>query len=286
MGDPGDAAGLHTFSDKGAQPEPWLIPTPSCRLVLATNSSGQPQTPQCGACTPGIADGNPDFFNTSLSGLRCAAFHHPAPGSQQLSWANHPVRLLFTLGLGRLHLPEGKPAQHPLLAGGFICISKERSAVGLQDTWKEGCCPPAWQGCPSATIVGGYMLPNAPFKSYSKVCACARRYVNLTAVEAAAKSGTDAEAALIPAGAVQPTKNTDTGANACSFGEVNRKAKRGGRWVATVADLPAPSLYVRIAPLPLRVMTHIGVVLVCGCRPACARALCARRSAPPEINGP
>ena len=75
--------------------------------------------------------------------------------------------------------------------------------------------------------------------------ACTRRYVNLTAVEAAAAAGTDAEAALIPAGAVEPTKNTDTGANACSFGEANRKAKRGGRWVATVADLPSPALYVR-----------------------------------------
>lgn len=79
--------------------------------------------------------------------------------------------------------------------------------------------------------------------------------MNLTAVEAAAKSGTDTEAALIPAGAVLPERNTDTGANACSFGGFNRKAKRGGRWVATVADLPSPALYVRIsALLPLRVL--------------------------------
>ena len=54
----------------------------------------------------------------------------------------------------------------------------------------------------------------------------------------------DAEATLIPAGAILPQVNTDTGANQCSFGEVDRKAKRGGRWVATVADLPAPALYI------------------------------------------
>lgn len=63
-------------------------------------------------------------------------------------------------------------------------------------------------------------------------------------MEAAAQRGTDAEATLIPAGAVLPAVNGDTGANQCSFGEVGRKAKRGGRWVATVADLPAPALYV------------------------------------------
>jgi hypothetical protein len=75
-------------------------------------------------------------------------------------------------------------------------------------------------------------------------CACAKRYINLTTVEEAAQRGTDAEAALIPAGAILPVLNTDTGANQCSFGEVSRQAKRGGRWVATVADLPSPALYV------------------------------------------
>ncbi len=74
------------------------------------------------------------------------------------------------------------------------------------------------------------------------------RYVNFTAVEKDATSGYDAVATLIPAGAVAQTVNGDTGANQCSYGEVDRPAKRGGRWVATVADFPQSSLYVRASP--------------------------------------
>ncbi|KAK9902882.1 hypothetical protein WJX75_009728 [Coccomyxa subellipsoidea] len=70
------------------------------------------------------------------------------------------------------------------------------------------------------------------------------RVVNLTAVEQDAAMGTDAVAQLIPAGAVSQTPDMDTGANQCSYGETDRKAKRGGQWVATVADYPQPSLYV------------------------------------------
>ena len=43
---------------------------------------------------------------------------------------------------------------------------------------------------------------------------------------------------------MQQQVNTDSGANQCSFGEADRKAKRGGSYVAVVADLPSPSLYV------------------------------------------
>ena len=39
-------------------------------LMLSNNTNSQPLTPQCGACAPGIADGNPADFNASLSGLR------------------------------------------------------------------------------------------------------------------------------------------------------------------------------------------------------------------------
>ena len=39
--------------------------------------------------------------------------------------------------------------------------------------------------------------------------------------------------------------NGDTDANECSFAGVNRKSRRGGNWVTTVADFPSPSLYVR-----------------------------------------
>ena len=72
----------------------------------------------------------------------------------------------------------------------------------------------------------------------------AARYINLATIEAAAARDTDAEAALIPAGAVQQTVNTDSGANQCSFGETDRKAKRGGSYIAVVADFPSPALYV------------------------------------------
>ena len=40
-------------------------------LLLANGTSGQPLTPNCGACAPGFADNNPADFNASMSGLRC-----------------------------------------------------------------------------------------------------------------------------------------------------------------------------------------------------------------------
>jgi hypothetical protein len=69
--------------------------------------------------------------------------------------------------------------------------------------------------------------------------------VNFTAVAAAAAAGQDASTSLIPAGAVAQTVNGDSGANQCSYGETSRVAKRGGDWIATVADFPQSSLYVR-----------------------------------------
>lgn len=89
-------------------------------------------------------------------------------------------------------------------------------------------------------------LPNDNGESTTvTTCICWLRVVNLTAVEQDAAMGTDAVAQLIPAGAVSQTPDMDTGANQCSYGETDRKAKRGGQWVATVADYPQPSLYVR-----------------------------------------
>ena len=51
---------------------------------------------------------------------------------------------------------------------------------------------------------------------------------------------------LLPAGAILPSANQATGANQCAFSTENhRQTKRGGSFVATVADLPQPSIYVR-----------------------------------------
>ncbi|BDA42283.1 hypothetical protein COCOBI_03-1700 [Coccomyxa sp. Obi] len=108
-------------------------------MLLANGTNGLPQTPNCGACAPGVADANPADYDASLTGLA---------------------------------------------------------------------------------------------------------YVNFTAIQADAKQGTDATAMLIPAGAIAQTVNGDSDANQCSYGESDRAAKRGGPWVATVADFPQSSLYV------------------------------------------
>ena len=50
---------------------------------------------------------------------------------------------------------------------------------------------------------------------------------------------------FISAGAVLPRASQATNANACSFATARRHAIVGGALVATVADLPNPSVYVR-----------------------------------------
>jgi hypothetical protein len=57
-------------------------------------------------------------------------------------------------------------------------------------------------------------------------------------------SSMSVETDLIPAGAVAPVRSLASTANECSFASVSRAAKRGGRYVVTIADLPQPSLYV------------------------------------------
>jgi hypothetical protein len=57
---------------------------------------------------------------------------------------------------------------------------------------------------------------------------------------------------------VYPQLDSDSDANQCAFGEMDRAALRGGPWIATVADFPQPSLYVRPRPsliLPRDLMT-------------------------------
>lgn len=91
------------------------------------------------------------------------------------------------------------------------------------------------------------------------------RYVNFTAIQADAKQGTDATAAVIPAGAIAQTVNGESSANQCSYGETDRAAKRGGPWIATVADFPQSSLYVSNCPPPHAVSETSGCLDHC-CR--------------------
>lgn len=68
------------------------------------------------------------------------------------------------------------------------------------------------------------------------------RVLNLTVFLSGAKN---TSTSLISAGATAPEASLETGANQCSFSTENYRAiKRGGAYVATVADLPQPSLYV------------------------------------------
>jgi hypothetical protein len=69
------------------------------------------------------------------------------------------------------------------------------------------------------------------------------RVLNL--LEAAKKKASP----LVPAGAVLVRKDMGAyGPSAeCSFANAYRQAKRGGRFVATVADLPYPSVYVSLS---------------------------------------
>ena len=56
----------------------------------------------------------------------------------------------------------------------------------------------------------------------------------------------DVGAPVVPAGAIFPQPSTAAGANQCSFASgIPRAVKRGGSFIATVADLPQPSVYVR-----------------------------------------
>ncbi|CAL5229447.1 g12772 [Coccomyxa viridis] len=69
-------------------------------------------------------------------------------------------------------------------------------------------------------------------------------FVSLATLQGNASANTDAQTTLISAGAVAQTVNGDSDANQCSYGESSRAAKRGGPWIATVADFPQPSLYI------------------------------------------
>lgn len=74
-------------------------------------------------------------------------------------------------------------------------------------------------------------------------------------------------------------------ANQCSFGETYRKAKRGGQYIATVADIPQPSIYVSLrkvagcccqyvwcsvysTELPMQTVTLRLLCLATPCKPA------------------
>ena len=60
--------------------------------------------------------------------------------------------------------------------------------------------------------------------------------------------------------------NGDSDANQCSYGETSRAAKRGGPYIATVADFPQPSLYVSLPDKsnPALVRCFCKVTLVSG----------------------
>ncbi len=61
-----------------------------------------------------------------------------------------------------------------------------------------------------------------------------------------ADQGLSTTAQLIPAGTVFPgTPFNPSAANQCAYGPTYRSSKRGGQYIATVADCPQPSIYVR-----------------------------------------
>ena len=73
----------------------------------------------------------------------------------------------------------------------------------------------------------------------------AHRYINYELVLSDASANVEPVTSLASAGASAPSQNEDSEANACSYGEAYRIAARGGPYVATTADYPQPSLYVR-----------------------------------------
>ena len=87
---------------------------------------------------------------------------------------------------------------------------------------------------PAATLQGS--TPHTPAGCRVLV------YQTVTMDEA---TNTEPTATLQPAGATAPQQSQDSDANACSYGETYRAAVRGGAYVATPADYPQPSLYVR-----------------------------------------
>ena len=78
--------------------------------------------------------------------------------------------------------------------------------------------------------------------SVSRCCTIFCRVLNLTVFLSGAKN---TSTTLISAGATAPQASLESGANQCSYSTENYRAiKRGGAYVATIADLPQPSLYV------------------------------------------
>ena len=59
-------------------------------------------------------------------------------------------------------------------------------------------------------------------------------------------NATECAVQFISAGAVLPKASLASNANACSFATARRHAVVGGALVATVADLPKPSVYVSL----------------------------------------
>lgn len=71
------------------------------------------------------------------------------------------------------------------------------------------------------------------------------RYVTLSNIQSNASRGLLGNTTFISAGAVRPSAAEDTDANQCSLGELYRIGKRGGPFIATNADIPTASVYVR-----------------------------------------
>lgn len=90
-----------------------------------------------------------------------------------------------------------------------------------------------------------------------------------------ADQGLSTTAQFIPAGTVQPGMpfNPST-ANQCAYGQTYRSSKRGGKYVATVADCPQPSIYVRGHCVLLIDGRFIAHRTDCGCINAVAVWVC------------
>lgn len=68
-----------------------------------------------------------------------------------------------------------------------------------------------------------------------------------------ASLGNSSSVQFISAGAVLPKASQASNANACSFAVARRHAITGGALIATVADLPKPSVFVSLLFIRLRV---------------------------------
>lgn len=71
-------------------------------------------------------------------------------------------------------------------------------------------------------------------------------FVDMKTVFQRADQDLSTTAQIIPAGTVRPGMPFNPSiANQCAYGQTYRSSKRGGKYIATIAHCPEPSIYVR-----------------------------------------